>query len=146
MNYKKDNSPRIHSYLAGKLLPWYVPYPSREHGMKWVVLLEGGYQRPLPWECIQISDEKTGYILGDGFQWPLQWECIQISDEKTGYPWSFRLPNCSYPHPELSGCITYSCNTGGCKLLCSNIHHDRSCWEPTHCIKYKRQWCRIYHI
>ena len=34
----------------------------------------------------------------------------------------------SQDHPELSGCITTLsvCNTGGCKLLCSNGHLDRS--------------------
>ena len=35
-------------------------------------------------------------------------------------------------HPELSGCITTLTvrNTGGCELLCSNGHLDRSRWRP----------------
>ena len=68
-----------------------------------------------------------GFAKIDGLEWV--WYCLKTPG----------------PHPELSGCITTltDCNTGSCKLLCSNGHLDRSrCLVPGPGPS-KNIWCHV---
>ena len=58
-------------------------------------------------------------------------------------PWS-HLKKKKKKNPELSGCITTLMptvrNTGGCKLLCSNGHLDRSRWRALWFVVFDYTW------
>ena len=85
-------------------------------------------------EHVMVREEHCGYYTEHIMDHYMAVSFLIHLEEalSSSFGWSMGLKlayMCVFQHPELSGCITtLTVRNGGCKLLCSNGHLDRSRW------------------